>query len=152
MLRSLPPWIKQGLPCEVGEWGQLPANKRTRKRMKRDGFVLHLFAGSEEGHTLKRGWQQAGGQDWQILEVDQVRGEGQDMLATTPYGSLLRAALEGKIKGIVAGPNCRTRSVLRHYPIEGNPQAPRPVRSWGGGEFGAEGLTEEEGEEAGTRR
>ena len=144
LLRSLPPWIKQGLPCEVGEWGQLPANKRTRKRMKRDGFVLHLFAGSEEGHTLKRGWQQAGGQDWQILEVDQVRGEGQDMLATTPYGSLLRAALEGKIKGIVAGPNCRTRSVLRHYPIEGNPQAPRPVRSWGGGEFGAEGLTEEE--------
>ena len=45
LLRSLPPWIKQGLPCEVGEWGQLPANKRTRKRMKRDGVCSSSFCG-----------------------------------------------------------------------------------------------------------
>ena len=44
----------------------------------------------------------------------------------------------------MGGPNCRTRSVLHHYPIEGNPQAPRPVRNWGGGEFGSKHLTHQE--------
>ena len=144
LLKSLPGWIREGLLCEVGEWNQLPANRRARKRMQRDGFILHLFAGPNEGCTLQRAWQQAGGQEWQLLEMDVVRGEDQDLLKPKVYGGLMRAALEGRIKAVVGGPNCRTRSVLRHYPIEGNPQAPRPVRNWGGGEFGSKHLTHQE--------
>jgi len=76
--------------------------------------------------------------------MDVVRGEDQDLLKPKVYGGLMRAALEGRIKAVVGGPNCRTRSVLRHYPTEGNPQAPRPVRNWGGGEFGSKHLTHQE--------
>lgn len=52
--------------------------------------------------------------------------------------------MEGKIEAILAGPNCRSRSILRHVPVPGRPDAPRPIRAWGGGEFGMEGITEEE--------
>ena len=128
LLKTLPPWIKDDLLCGVGEWSDLPANRRMRKKMKRDGFLLHLFAGADEGFTLQRAWQQAGGKDWQLLEIDLVRGEEQDLLKPRLYGALLRCALEGKLKAILGGPNCRTRSVLRHYPVEGQPGAPRPVR------------------------
>ena len=58
--------------------------------------------------------KQVGGQDWQLLEMCVVRGEEQGLLRPRAYGALLRAALEGKIK--TGGPNCRTRSVLRHCP------------------------------------
>ena len=34
--------------------------------------------------------------------------------------------------------------MLRHRPIEGQPDAPRPVRSWKGGEFGASWITPKE--------
>jgi hypothetical protein len=57
---------------------------------------------------------------------------------------LLRVALEGKINAIVGGPNCRTRSLLRHIPIPGQPSAPRPIRRWGGEEFGIHDATEDE--------
>ena len=52
--------------------------------------------------------------------------------------------MEGKINAIVGGPNCRTRSLLRHIPIPGQPSAPRPIRRWGGEEFGIHDATEEE--------
>ena len=89
LLKSLPGWIREGLLCEVGEWNQLPANRRARKRMQRDGFILHLFAGPNEGCTLQRAWQQAGGQEWQLLEMDVVRGEDQDLLKPKVYGGLM---------------------------------------------------------------
>ena len=61
------------------------------------------------------------------------------------YSALLRVALQGKIRAVVGGPNCRTRSVLRHYEIESQPYAPRPVRSWGDGEeYGRKDLTPKE--------
>ena len=44
------------------------------------------------------------------------------------YSTLLRAALDGKILGVITSPNCRSRSVLRHYPLPGG--FPRPIRSW----------------------
>ena len=46
--------------------------------------------------------------------------------------------------GLIGGPNCRTRSVLRHIPIPGQPTAPRPIRRWGGEEYGIEEATAEE--------
>ena len=44
------------------------------------------------------------------------------MMSDELYAALLRGAL-----AVVGGPNCRTRSVLRHYPLPGG--GPRPVRS-----------------------
>ena len=44
------------------------------------------------------------------------------------YPLLLRAALDGLVKGWIAGPPCRTRSVLRHLEVPGEAM-PRPLRS-----------------------
>ena len=145
VLSKLPPWIKDRLAVTPGEWSSLPLNRKWRKRLKREGFILHLYAGGKEGFTLQRAFKQVGGDEGMMLEVDEKRGSGHDMLSDSQvYPSLLRAALEGKLKAILGGPNCRTRSVLRHFPVEGNPDAPRPVREWGGGEFGKAGLTPKE--------
>ena len=106
--------------------------------MRQEGFVLHLYSGDESGFTLKRSLKGQGGRDRLLLEIDKKHGPAHDMEKDSgPYPSLLRAALEGKLLAVVGGPNCRSRSVLRHRPIEGQPDAPRPIRHWGGGEFGA---------------
>ena len=60
-----------------------------------------------------------------------------------PYSGLLRAIFEDKLKGLIGRPNCRTRSVLRRYPVQGE-TPPRPVRRWGGEEFGIVDATPEE--------
>ena len=60
------------------------------------------------------------------------------------YGGLLRTAVEGKLDAVIGGFPCRTRSVLRHYDIPGQPDCPRPIRAWGGEEFGIKDATEEE--------
>ena len=85
---------------------------------------------------------QLGGSVDTLVEVDILRGENHDMLSDhAVYSGLVRAALEGKINALVAGPNCRTRSLLRHIPIPGKPEAPR---RWGGEEFGVVDATEDE--------
>eukprot|EP00435_Cladocopium_sp_Y103_P041836 s2179_g11.t1 len=53
-------------------------------------------------------------------------------------------AFQGLLKGLLGGPPCRTRSVLRHQEIEGIKDMPRPVRSWQGEEFGKGDLTPHE--------
>ena len=145
VLRQLPQHIKTKLAVQPGSWSDLPANRRTRKRMQRDGFIAHLFAGEDTGFTLARVWHQQGGNGHSLLEVDIKRSPNQDLLQDVgSYPALMRAALEGKLLAVVGGPNCRSRSVLRHYPIPDQPSCPRPLRGWGGGEFGKEGLTEAE--------
>eukprot|EP00438_Fugacium_kawagutii_P029730 Skav214785 [mRNA] locus=scaffold1820:35141:42466:+ [translate_table: standard] len=145
VLKDLPSWIKDRLCVTPGDWSDLPANKRTRKVMRRDGFGVHLFAGEEDGKHLGKVWTSMGGDARNLLEVDILRGERHDLMKDKGvYSALLRCALEGKLKAIVGGHNCRSRSVLRHRPISGVPDAPRPIRSWGGGEYGIEGLTVEE--------
>ena len=107
--------------------------------------MLHLYAGPDSGFTLRQALKQLGGSVDTLVEVDILRGENHDMLSDQDvYSGLVRAALEGKINALVAGPNCRTRSLLRHIPIPGRPDAPRPVRRWGGEEFGVHDATEEE--------
>lgn len=113
--------------------------------MKRDGFICHLYAGEEEGFTLQRAWKQVGGDEKELLEVDKKRGSGHDMILNTgPYAGLLRAVWEGKLLGLVGGPNCRTRSVLRHRQVEWTDA--RPLRRWGGEEFGIVDASPEEKE------
>ena len=79
------------------------------------------------------------------MEIDIKRGDAHDMLHMNGvYSGLLRCAFEGKLEGIIGGPNCRSRSILRHRPIPGCPNAPRPVRSWNGEGFGKHNLSPEE--------
>ena len=137
LFRDLPDHVKRALVMEPGEMSDLPANRHQRKRLK-DGFICHLFAGSEEGFTLYRAMKELGCQK-KLLEVDVLRGKEHDFGGESKvYKGLLRAALHNILKGIVGGPPCRSRSVLRHYP---KPGGPRPVRAWGGEEFGLQQLT-----------
>ena len=117
----------------------LPANRRARKIWKREGCVLHLYAGEASGYTFARAFREAGGREKQVLEIDVKRGENHDMRRSSCYGSLMRLALDGQVSALVGGPNCRTRSVLRTY--DGGPP---PVRSWDGGEFGIGEASEAE--------
>ena len=104
--------------------------------------MAHLYAGADSGFTLKRAWKQLGGREDVLLELDVVRGKDHNMLLNKgAYSGLLRSALEGKLKGVVGGPNCRTRSLLRHIPIPGATDAPRPIRAWNGAEYDFSDLT-----------
>ena len=139
VLRELPERIKSRLIVDIGDWKDLPTNCRQRKRLQRDGCIVHLYAGEDEGFTLARAWKQQGGDTNKLLEIDLKRGESHNMLLDVGcYSGLLCAILHDKVDAIIAGPNCRTRSVLRHYPKE---NAPRPIRGWDGAEHGLSDLT-----------
>ena len=145
VLKKLPDHLRNHLAVDPGTWGNLPVNKRLRKKMRNEGFVAYLYSGPSEGFTLSRALKQLGGDQERLLEIDVLRDPRHDMLSDDgPYRGLLRAALEGRLRAIVGSPNCRTRSVLRHYPVEGREDYPKPVRSWGGEEYGKRLLTEEE--------
>jgi hypothetical protein len=62
VLRRLPQHIKSRLAVEPTSWSTLPANRRTRKRMQRNGFMAHMFAGEHSGFTLACAWHQQGGE------------------------------------------------------------------------------------------
>ena len=129
---------------QPGEWESLPLNRRQRRTLKTEGFVLHLYPGGDSGHTLQRSMRCQGNKTKRLLEVK--KGQTYDMLADIRiYATLLKAVLFGKILAILGRPNCRSRSVLRHRPIEGKPWALCPVRCWEGGEFGALWITKKEG-------
>ena len=78
-----------------------------------------------------------------FLELDWCRDPGHDLLGSSVvYRALLRVALDGDLAILLAGPNCRTRSVLRFYPREG---APGPTRSFEE-PWGMKGISEVEAE------
>ena len=138
VLQDLPDHIKGELVLRPGEWKDVPANRHRRKKLKR-GCIVHLYAGPVEGFTLEKAFKERG-LSGVVLEIDELRGPAHNMLGASPtYAGLLRMALDGCIKGLVGGPNCRSRSVLRHYP-----PGPRPLRAWGGEEHGRRDLSAEE--------
>ena len=137
VLRSLPQRIKSRLVTDIGEWKDLPVNRCQRKRLQRDGFLAHLHAGESEGFTLSRAWKQQGGNQTHLLEIDLKRRGHNMLLDSGVYAWLLRAVLQDSVGAFIAGPNCRTRSVLRRYPRE---NAPRPVTAWEGEEHGLADL------------
>ena len=106
--------------------------------------MLHLYAGPKEGFTLKEAVKKEGGEAALLIEVDKLRGAKQDMLQEQPYAAMMRMAMDGALDGVIMGPNCRTRSVLRHYPMSHEEHGPRPLRRWGGEEFGRADLNEAE--------
>ena len=122
----------------AGEWKDLPGNRFKRKELKK-GCVVHLFSGPDEGYTLAKALKTRG-YGKRILEIDILRGSDHDMLGDSQvYRGLVRAVLDGKVHAIVGGPNCRSRSVRRHYQ-----PGPRPLRRWNGEEFGLDDLSIEE--------
>ena len=135
VLSELPEHIKEALVCTPGQWQDLPINRHKRKKLKQ-GYVLHLYSGEKEGFTLEKALkEQMYGNH--ILEVDIKHGQDSDMTGDSRvYKGLLRSAMDGSMWGLIGGPNCRSRSVLRHYP-----GGPRPVREWNGGEFGRADAT-----------
>ena len=72
-----------------------------------------------------------------ILEVDNKRPHKElsdDMLLGEPYGTFCRGALQGHIRVLGGGPNCRTWSILRWFPKPGAPVPVRdrsPANTWG---------------------
>eukprot|EP00435_Cladocopium_sp_Y103_P009390 s5129_g2.t1 len=145
ILSKLPEWLKRRLVVDPTDWNLLPVNRRQRRTLQQNGVALHLYSGDDQGYTLRRSVKSQGGREKQLLEIDKKQGASHDMLKDVGvYSSLLRVALEGKLLSVVGAPNCRSRSVLRHRPIPGQPDAPRPIRCWQGGEFGAPWITAKE--------
>ena len=83
---------------------------------------MHLYAGPDEGYTLRRALKESGGDPTRLYELDIVQGRADDMMAyDAKYAALLRMAMDGWIDGVVGGPNCRTRSELLFAPRAGYP-------------------------------
>ena len=126
VFEEVPQWIKDKLVAlPASDLLQLPANRRVRKLWKKTGCILHLYAGPDEGYTMRRAFKEVGGVGKQVLELDILRSGEHDMLDNNVYPSLLRLALDGDLQAVIGGPNCRTRSVLRSY--EGGPPQ---ARAW----------------------
>ena len=118
VLRQLPERIRERLVVEVGDWKHIPVNRKQRKKFQRDGMILHMYSGENSGFTLGRAWKQCGGEPAQLFEIDIKNGAQFDLLDDVGiYSGLLRAVLDDKVHAITGGPNCRSRSVLRNYPI-----------------------------------
>lgn len=112
--------------------------------------MVYAFSGEEDGYTLSRAVKEVGGGSLRLVEIDVKRDDesspgSHDMLKCGGvYSALLRASLDGLIDGVISSPKCRTRSVLRHYPIEGvRGGGPRPLRTWEE-PFGKMNLSDEE--------
>ena len=137
----------QGIPDEVKRaLVERPAsdliplgNRRKRKVWRTKGMLVHAFSGENEGYTLGRAFHEVGGDRRLLHEFDITHGKTTADLSPQgqAYPLLLRAALDGWVRAWIAGPPCRTRSVLRHLEVPGE-SMPRPLRSWNGGEFGME--------------
>ena len=138
VLKKLPEKLKEKLVVPIAEKvGKIPGvNKRHKKKWYQKGVIVHLYSGEPSGYNLERAMKEQGGEERRLLEVDIKKGVEFDMVEDPMYSNLLRLAMDDVIEAVVCGPNCRTRSVLRHFPIQGQPMAPRPVRRWGGEEWG----------------
>ena len=111
----------------------LQVNCRIRRRWEREGVTVHLYAGPKEGYYLQRAVKEMGGDPTRILEVDILRDKSHDMMADDGmFAILLRMCMDGWVDGILGGPNCRTRSTLRHQPHERRPGPSRTTTyPWG---------------------
>ncbi len=146
VLKRLPEGLKKRLVVSIPEKvGKIPGvNKRAKKQWYKKGLTVHLFSGEPTGYHLEKALKEQGGDERRLLEVDIKKGPEFDMVEDPMYSYLLRLAMDDVIEAVICGPNCRTRSVLRHFPIPDQPDAPRPVRRWGGEEWGNRDNTEDE--------
>ena len=144
--RKIPQGLKEKILEPPADDVAMCGNRRLRKKWANEGLILHLYAGPEEGYTFQRAFHEVGGNKKLVLEVDCLRSPKWDMLPQgKAFPARLRLALKGWIKMILGGPNCRTRSVLRHRPLGDEEGEPRPLRSWmEDQEWGRNDFTESE--------
>eukprot|EP00435_Cladocopium_sp_Y103_P020138 s2720_g4.t3 len=120
----------------------IAGNRKLRKLWRREGgVILFLYSGKSEGFHMKRAAKDLGFDVRKLIEVDIQNGSQWDMVSGELYAELVLMACEGQIGAVVASPNCRTRSRLRHVEV---PSLPAPARAWGGGEWGKESLNSTE--------
>ena len=146
VLKKLPEKLKKKLVVKIPEKvGKIPGvNRRAKKRWYQKGLIVHLYLGEPSGFNLEKALKEQGGDEKRLLEIDIKKGAEFDMVEDPMYASLLRLSLDDTIEAVVCGPNCRTRSVLRHFPIPDQPDAPKLVRGWGGEECGLRSNSDEE--------
>eukprot|EP00435_Cladocopium_sp_Y103_P060109 s690_g21.t2 len=120
-------WQREEIPQRLRD--RLPWQTQPHPPPDTRAFVLVLYAGDDDKFSLKSAMLEKS-QHWpvDIREIDNKRPghqEDHDMLRDQPYSDLCHLALQGKIRGLLGGPNCRTWSILRWFP---KPNAPVPVR------------------------
>ena len=109
--------------------------------------ILCLYAGKDDSSSTRSAFQTVAPHLWEdVLELDTERClPYHDVLEDRNFQELLMKAAEGDLVGILGGPNCRTWSILRHFPKDNFPD---PVRMRQGlGVWGKEGLATEEQED-----
>ena len=118
----------------------VPLNRRMRKRLqKAKSIVIHLFSG-----TNTEIWDSHGADGLVFLNIEIKRGT--DLHNDHLFGFLEQLCQSGRVRGVFAGPPCRTVTVLRFQQEEGGP---RPLRGREGeARFGLPWLTEAEAQEA----
>ena len=123
LLSQLCPWTKE-LPDRLQR--QLLWETTTPQPDDLQGpTALILYAGvslKSAMQSLSKNWPMT---IWEIDNKCLEKEVSDDMLLGEPYGTLCRGAIQGHIRLIGGGPNCRTWSILRWFP---KPGAPVPVR------------------------
>ena len=131
---EVPPRLIERVPGKV-RWDPalVPMNRRLRKRIqKAKTVIIHLYSGTETSL-----WDTHGEENMLILNIEIKRG--MDMHNDHLFGFLEQLCQSGRVRGVYAGPPCRTVSLLRFQQEEGGP---RPLRSREGiHRFGLPGLT-----------
>ena len=116
--------IRPGIKSTEIAW-----NRRMRRSIeKADHVVLNLFCGPESSWWSKRGPLR-----WVMVNVDIL--QNQDLLNDSNMAYLTDVARSGKVKTFLAGPPCRSVSVLR-LREDGGPRQVRDregPRRWGKG-------------------
>ena len=126
-LHGVPEDLLRGLEVQPVA-GITAGNRRLRKLWKREGgVILSLYSGLEEGFTMRRAVKDLAGDPRKVIQVDLQNGEQWNMVEGPLYAELMYLAVTGQLGTIIGGPNCRTRSKLRHVPREG---FPGPSRGW----------------------
>ena len=80
---------------------------------------------------MRRAIKDLAGDHRKVIQVDIQNGPKWDMVNGELFEELLYMTITGQVGAVIGGPNCRTRSVLRHQPREG---MPGPARSWENGQ------------------
>ena len=127
----------QGIPEEIKLLLNLIllGNRGKRKVWRTKGGLR--FSRRELAYTLGRAFQEIGGERRLLhgFDITHDKPTADRSPGGEAYPLLLRAALDGWVKGWIGGPPCTTRSALRHLEVPGE-SMPKPLESWNGGEFG----------------
>ena len=143
ILDRLCPWIKE-IPPRLTSRLLWESSGHTPEQLS-GPTALILYAGADDAYSLKSAMLSLS-KTWPmtIVEVDNKRPGKElsdDMLLGEPYGTLCRGALQGHIRVLGGGPNCRTWSILRWFP---KPGAPVPVRDTSVNTWGFPELTRQD--------